>query len=115
MAALRSAVGSLPGRKLGTRTVRYADDFRYVDPVDGSESAAQGIRILFDDEARIVYRLSGTGTEGATLRIYMERPERDPGKQGEDAQSALSDLIGTAGELAEVRARTGRAAPSVVT
>jgi phosphoglucomutase len=115
VAALRSALASLPGRKLGTRVVQSADDFRYIDPVDGSESTEQGIRIFFDDEARIVYRLSGTGTEGATLRIYLERPERDPAKQDKDAQSALSDLIETAAELAEVRKRTGRAAPDVIT
>jgi phosphoglucomutase len=115
MKALRSGLPSLPGRKLGARTIRFADDFRYVDPVDGSESVEQGIRILFDDEARIVFRLSGTGTEGATLRVYLERPERDPGKQDEDAQTALSDLIGTAGDLAQIRARTGRAGPDVIT
>ncbi|HEU4618700.1 MAG TPA: alpha-D-glucose phosphate-specific phosphoglucomutase [Gammaproteobacteria bacterium] len=115
IAALRTALPSLPGRARGTRTVRLADDFRYVDPVDGSESTRQGIRIVFDDEARIVYRLSGTGTEGATLRVYIERPESDPAKQNEDAQSALADLVRAADEIAGIRARTGRTHPDVVT
>jgi phosphoglucomutase len=115
IAALRSMLPSLPGRRLGAHTVRSADDFRYVDPVDGSESVEQGIRISLDDDARIVYRLSGTGTEGATLRVYLERPERNPAKQDENAQAALADLIAAAGELAEIRTRTGRAAPDVVT
>jgi phosphoglucomutase len=115
MAALRARTGELQGLRVGGRMVRVADDFRYVDPVDGGVSAGQGIRILFDDDARIVYRLSGTGTEGATLRVYIERPEKDPARHGEDAQSALAELISAAGEIAELRARTGRERPDVIT
>lgn len=115
MAELRNAVGTLAGRRFGRRTVRAADDFRYVDPVDGSESRAQGIRIVFDDEARIVYRLSGTGTEGATLRVYIERLETDPARHEQDPQHALADLIATAAEIADIAGRTGREAPDVVT
>ncbi len=115
VADLRANLGRLEGRRFGARSVRAADDFRYVDPVDGSESRGQGLRIMFDDDARIVYRLSGTGTEGATLRVYIERPEPDPARQTEDAQTALADLIATAREIAGIEARTGRSAPDVVT
>ncbi|HSE13660.1 MAG TPA: alpha-D-glucose phosphate-specific phosphoglucomutase [Rudaea sp.] len=115
MAALRGRTGDLVGRRFGARTVRIADDFRYVDPVDGSQSVGQGIRVIFDDEARIVYRLSGTGTSGATLRVYIERPERDAARFDHDAQAALGDLIGLAGELGEIAVRTGRARADVIT
>ena len=83
--------------------------------VDGSVSERQGIRILFEDGARIVYRLSGTGTEGATLRVYLEAYEPDPARHDRDPQVALQPLIRIADQLAEIRARTGRAAPSVIT
>ncbi len=115
MADLRGGLSGLRDRAFGARSVRAADDFRYVDPVDGSESRGQGIRVMFDDDARIVYRLSGTGTEGATLRVYIERPEPDPARQTEDAQAALADLIATAREIAGIETRTGRSAPDVVT
>jgi phosphoglucomutase len=120
MAALRAQLPTLPGRSFergdrGRATVVAADDFAYTDPVDGSATAGQGIRVFFDDDARIVYRLSGTGTEGATLRIYLERFEPDAAKQDVDPQAALASLIACADTLAAVRARTGRNAPSVVT
>ena len=92
-----------------------ADDFAYTDPVDGSVTTQQGIRIVFDDDARIVFRLSGTGTEGATLRIYLERFEPDPARQGVETQAALAPLIAIADRIAGVRERTGRDAPSVMT
>jgi phosphoglucomutase len=95
--------------------VASADDFAYTDPVDGSISTRQGIRVIFDDGSRIVYRLSGTGTEGATLRVYLERFEPDPGRQDAEPQTALADLIVVADQIAAIRSRTGRKAPSVMT
>jgi phosphoglucomutase len=104
---------SLP--ELGTKALKFCDDFSYHDPVDQSDTEGQGIRFLFKDGSRIIYRLSGTGTEGATLRVYIERYEPDPAKQGGDTQAALSDLINIARNLAEIEPRTGRSAPSVTT
>ena len=113
--ALRVQAATLPGRRLGSYTVDYADDFRYVDPIDDSVSEKQGIRIGFKDGSRIVYRLSGTGTEGATLRVYIEAYESDPAKHDLDTQQALAELIGIANSLAGIRERTGRDAPTVIT
>jgi phosphoglucomutase len=115
MDALRAKFASLPGQSLGAHTVEAADDFEYHDPVDGSDTKAQGIRIMFEGGSRIVYRLSGTGTVGATLRVYIERYEPPDGDLGEDAQKMLADLIALSRSLAEIEARTGRKAPSVVT
>ena len=112
---LRSRTGNLTGRRFGNYEVDFADDFSYTDPVDGSVSRQQGLRILFLGGARIVYRLSGTGTEGATLRIYVERHEPDPEQQTQDPQTALSELLGIATKLAEVEHYTGRTAPDLVT
>jgi phosphoglucomutase len=95
--------------------VEHADDFSYRDPVDGSVSEHQGIRVLFEGGARIVYRLSGTGTEGATLRVYLEAYEPDPARHEQDPQVALAPLIRIADQVAGIRARTGRDAPSVIT
>ena len=92
-----------------------ADQFSYHDPVDGSVSSNQGVRILFDNGCRVVLRLSGTGTEGATLRVYLERFEPAGGDLHLDAQSALSDLIAAVGQLTEIEARTGRDRPTVIT
>ena len=115
MAALRDRLPKLKGERFGSLVVRQADDFSYEDPVDGSLSTRQGVRILFEDGARIVYRLSGTGTAGATLRIYLERFEPDPTRHAEEPQAALQPLIELADRLAAIRERTGRAAPSVIT
>ncbi len=115
MKALGERLPSLPGATLGGRVVALADDFSYTDPVDGSVSKNQGLRIIFDDGARIVYRLSGTGTTGSTLRVYIERYEADPAKLAQETQEALADLIATAGELAGLRERTGREKPDVIT
>jgi phosphoglucomutase len=115
MAALRERVARLPGERLGDLVVEHADDFSYRDPVDGSVSEQQGIRILFEGGGRIVYRLSGTGTEGATLRVYLENYEPDPAGHDRDTQAALQPLIRIADQLAEIRTRTGRAAPAVIT
>ncbi|MGD0562920.1 MAG: alpha-D-glucose phosphate-specific phosphoglucomutase [Roseiarcus sp.] len=115
MDALRAKLPSLPGRSFGALTVEAADDFSYRDPVDGSLTKGQGVRVLFAGGSRIVYRLSGTGTVGATLRVYIERYEPPSGDLGLDAQVALADLIALSRALAEIEQRTGRKAPSVVT
>ncbi|WP_126147207.1 alpha-D-glucose phosphate-specific phosphoglucomutase [Synechococcus elongatus] len=112
---LRSQLPSLTGQKLGAYTVAYADDFRYEDPVDGSISEQQGIRIGFEDGSRMVFRLSGTGTAGATLRLYLERFEGDTTKQGLDPQVALADLIAIADEVAQITTLTGFNQPTVIT
>ncbi|HRZ06703.1 MAG TPA: alpha-D-glucose phosphate-specific phosphoglucomutase [Candidatus Competibacteraceae bacterium] len=113
--ALRAATATLPGQQLGSYVVDYADDFRYVDPIDDSVSEKQGIRIGFKDGSRIVYRLSGTGTEGATLRVYIEAYEADPAQHDLDTQQALGELISIANNLAGIRERTGRNEPTVIT
>jgi len=115
MEALRGRLPGLKGGRLGGRDVELADEFEYTDPVDGSISTGQGIRIGFSLGSRIVFRLSGTGTEGATLRMYLERFEPDPERQGMDTQEALRDLIGIADAIAEIRSRTGRQRPTVIT
>lgn len=115
VAALRAALPSLPGRAFGALKVRAADDFAYADPVDGSTTSGQGIRILFEGGSRIVLRLSGTGTVGATLRLYMERFEPPSGELMRDPAEALAELAEAADEIAQIRARTGRAAPDVIT
>jgi len=103
------------GAQFGHLQVRRCDDFSYTDPVDGSVSQGQGIRILFVDGSRIVFRLSGTGTEGATLRIYLESYEPDISKHHLDAQQALATLISIALGISELRQRTGRERPTVIT
>jgi len=115
MQDLRASLAGLPGRSFGPRRVALADDFTYTDPVDGSVSSKQGIRVIFEDGARVVFRLSGTGTEGATLRIYLESYEADPARQDIAAQVALADLIAVAEQLSGVKGRTGMAAPTVTT
>jgi phosphoglucomutase len=115
MDELNGRLASLPGIKLGALTIATADNFTYHDPVDGSTSANQGIRILFEGGSRIVYRLSGTGTSGATLRVYIERYEPDASRHDLDRQAALADLIAAADELAGIKSNTGREKPSVIT
>ena len=112
---LRGQLAALPGQVLNGLEVAYADDFTYHDPVDGSTSAKQGIRIGFKDGSRIVLRLSGTGTVGATLRVYLERYEPADGQHDLDTQDALAPLIGITENLAAIEARTGRNEPSVIT
>lgn len=113
---LRAELPKLAGRILGDDLqVAYADDFTYHDPVDGSTSARQGIRIGFTDGSRIVVRLSGTGTVGATLRLYLERYEAADGRHDLETQFALDSLIGVADELTGIKQRTGRREPSVIT
>ncbi len=115
MEILRKQSGNLKGKRFGDYEIDFSDDFAYTDPIDDSVSERQGIRIGFTDGSRMVFRLSGTGTEGATLRVYLERYEPDPAKQSADAQDALSDLIRIAGEVAAIRHHTGREAPTVIT
>jgi phosphoglucomutase len=115
MAALEEKLDRLAGQQAGSLTIERADSFTYHDPVDGSVSRNQGLRIFFQGGSRLVFRLSGTGTSGATLRIYMERYEPDPARHDQDAQGALAPLIDAAEALAEIARRTGRNAPTVIT
>jgi len=115
MQHLRGSFATLTGKKLGKYTVKTCDDFSYTDPVDGSVSQNQGIRILFSDGSRIIFRLSGTGTEGATLRVYLEAYEADISRHHLDAQEALQELIEIALNISELRTRTGRDQPTVIT
>jgi phosphoglucomutase len=112
---LRAKLAQLPGQTFAGLTVESADDYHYVDPVDGSESAKQGIRIYTTDGGRIVMRLSGTGTSGATLRVYFDRYQPDPALLGQDPQKALADLIEAAHEIAGIESYTGRVRPDVIT
>ena len=112
---LRGRAAALAGQTVSGHAIAQADDFAYTDPVDGSRSERQGIRVALADGSRIVYRLSGTGTEGATLRVYLERYEPDPARQHEETQEAMAPLIRLADELAGITRRTGRAAPDVIT
>lgn len=112
---LRNQLTTLPGQTFGEYVVKYADEFCYEDSIDGSISKNQGIRIGFENGSRIVFRLSGTGTVGATLRIYIERFEADPTRHNQDAQVALESLINLAEQFCEVKKRTGRSAPNVIT
>lgn len=115
MEDLRSRLPALANRKTGEYRITVCDDFSYTDPIDGSRAERQGVRIGFSDGSRIVYRLSGTGTEGATLRIYIDRHVADPQRHGADAQEMLADLIAIANKLSGVLARTGRGGPTVIT
>jgi len=112
---LRSLLPTLKGKQFGNYQVEYSDDFSYTDPVDGSLSEKQGVRIGFTDGSRIVVRLSGTGTQGATLRVYLESYEPDPAKHDLDPQQALASLITIAQEIAQIRELTGREQPTVIT
>jgi phosphoglucomutase len=115
MEALRGRLQALPGQRFSGYEIDYADDSSYEDPIDGSISERQGLRIGFKGGSRVVYRLSGTGTEGATLRVYIESYEPDPTKHDQETQQALAELIAIADEIAGIRTRTGRDAPTVIT
>ena len=112
---LRGKLATLPGTKVRGMTIEKADDFAYHDPVDHSVSEHQGIRVLFKGGSRVVFRLSGTGTSGATLRVYIERYEPDKTKHDLETQAALADLIAAADNIAGIHSHTGRARPSVIT
>jgi phosphoglucomutase len=112
---LRDRSSELGGQVFDGYSVDLCDDFSYTDVVDNSTSSHQGIRILFNNGARIVYRLSGTGTEGATLRVYIEQPEKDPAKLDSDPQQLLAKLISLSLSIAEIEKYTGRTTPDVIT
>ena len=111
---LREKLPTLAGQEVAGMKIAKADDFAYVDPVDGSRSEKQGVRIILEDGSRAVFRLSGTGTEGATLRLYLERYEADPARHGIPLQEALSPLIRMAEEIAQISEITGRSKPDVI-
>ena len=115
MAGLRNSLDSLAGRSVGALRVKLADSFSYTDPVDGSVSENQGVRVLFEDGSRIVFRLSGTGTQGATLRVYLERYEPAGGRLDEDTGAMLAEQIVAADAIAGIARHTGRIAPDVIT
>lgn len=112
---MRGMLGELSGQPFAGRIISAADDFRYDDPMDGSVSENQGLRLLLEDGSRVVLRLSGTGTTGATLRVYLERYEPPAGNLSLDPQAALDDLISTINKLAEIPQRTGMDRPTVIT
>ena len=112
---LQAILPNLKGKQYGSYQVEYSDNFSYTDPVDNSISNNQGIRIGFTDGSRIVLRLSGTGTKGATLRVYLESYEPDPTKHNLDPQEALGELITIADEIAQIKTITGRQKPTVIT
>ncbi|MBN8842332.1 MAG: alpha-D-glucose phosphate-specific phosphoglucomutase [Sphingomonadales bacterium] len=113
--SLSDAIPTLAGRRFGSLAVTNADSFTYVDPVDGSESVGQGLRIFFDDGSRIIFRLSGTGTEGATLRLYLERVVAPDGDLASSVDAMLSTLVDVADRIADITGHTGRTAPDVIT
>lgn len=115
MAELRSRLDHLAGQTVAGQQIAWADDFSYTDPVDGSVSQRQGVRVVLEDSSRVVFRLSGTGTEGATLRVYLERHEPDVARHDVPVQRALAPLVQLAAELASIERHTGMQAPSVMT
>ena len=112
---LRQRIETLPGQRFNGLSVEKVVDFRYEDPIDGSVAEKQGLEFYFDDGSRAVIRLSGTGTSGATIRVYLERFESDPGKMSENPQDAVAPVIGAVAEIAEIKRRTGRQKPDVIT
>jgi phosphoglucomutase len=115
MAHIKSQFLTLPNQVFGRYTVKTCDDFSYTDPIDGSLSTGQGVRILFKCGSRIVFRLSGTGTDGATLRIYLEAYYPDIANHHLDAQVALAEMIEIALSVSQLKQRSGREAPTVIT
>ncbi len=115
MEQLRNNTSKISGQIFGDYTVKLCDDFSYTDPIDHSVSRQQGIRVLFTSGARIVYRLSGTGTKGATLRVYIEQPSLDGNDLNQDPQTFLADLIGLSKSIAEIEKHTSRTQPDVIT
>ncbi|WP_417545543.1 alpha-D-glucose phosphate-specific phosphoglucomutase [Marinobacter sp.] len=112
---LRGQLPDLPGREFAGLCIESADDFSYTDPIDGSETCNQGVRICFDNGGRVVFRLSGTGTEGATLRVYFDQYQNDPTLLGQDPQKALATLMDAADQVAGIIEYTGREKPDVIT
>ena len=112
---LESMLPSLVGQAFAARTISTADNFSYTDPIDGSVTSGQGLRILLDDGSRVVVRLSGTGTKGATIRVYLESYVPSSGDLNQDPQVALADMITAINDLAEIKQRTGMDQPTVIT
>ena len=112
---LKGMLPTLVGQDFAGRCIATADDFSYSDPIDGSLTTGQGLRLLLDDGSRVVFRLSGTGTQGATLRLYLESYVPPSGNLQQDPQQALADLISAADQLAEIKQRTGMDQPTVIT
>jgi phosphoglucomutase len=106
---------ALVGQSFAGRSIATADDFAYTDPVDGSLTSGQGLRLLLDDGSRVVLRLSGTGTQGATLRVYLESYVPPSGNLSQDPQMALGELITAIDGLTEIKTRTGMDRPTVIT
>ena len=115
MAHIKAQFNTLPNTKFGQYTVKTVDDFSYTDPIDGSISTGQGIRILFEGGSRIVFRLSGTGTDGATVRIYLEAFEPNVANHHCDAQVALAEMITIAEEISQLKQISARNSPTVIT
>jgi phosphoglucomutase len=115
MGALKAGLPTLAGQTFGPLTVAVADSFSYTDPVDGSTSANQGIRVLFEDGSRVVFRLSGTGTQGATLRVYLESYVPPAGDLDAETATMLAHQIAAAEQIAQIKTHTGRTAPDVIT
>jgi phosphoglucomutase len=115
MQHIKQQFASLPGQVFGSYTVNTVDDFSYTDPIDASVSNGQGLRILFMCGSRVVIRLSGTGTEGATIRVYLEAYTEDPAQQQLDAQDALAELITVSHQISQLPQLTGRQQPTVIT
>lgn len=115
MKSLKKRLSASVGTQVGKLTIVHADEFSYDDPVDGSRSENQGVRIFFEGGARVVFRLSGTGTEGATIRVYLEKLETHPSALNTPLQDALADIVNAADLVSELSQRTGRKTPDVVT
>jgi phosphoglucomutase len=115
MERLLAKLPELKGQKFGEHTIAQADDFSYTDPVDKSVSNHQGVRIIFEDGSRIILRLSGTGTRGATLRLYLERYEPSADKQNTETQIALASLIEASDKIIDFKKTIGRETPTVIT
>jgi len=115
MKGLIDSFASAKGSKWGDYTVATADEFTYTDPVDSSVSAHQGVRFLFEDGSRVIFRLSGTGSVGATIRMYIEKYETDPAKLQQPSAQALAPLIAAAVEKCKMKDITGRDKPTVIT
>ena len=113
--SLRDRLGNLAGTSFADSNIASADDFAYSDPVDGSLTQKQGLRLLLEDGSRVILRLSGTGTKGATLRLYLERYVATGGNLAQNPQQALAGMIAAADALAGIRANTGMDAPTVIT
>ena len=112
---LESMLPNLVGQAFAGRKISTADNFSYTDPVDGSVTTGQGLRILLDDGSRVVVRLSGTGTKGATIRVYLESYVPSSGDLNQDPQIALADMISSINDLAEIKQRTVMDQPTVIT